>query len=442
MGLTIKGFVTNHAKVSNEIAEGRGVVSKFGELSPDAKTYAKELGHYYYPNTPYGLTTFTCIDDYGKTALNTSQQKLIGDVINWVYTLGRRMTPPTTYAEFIYKFNNDFAAKKISNIELGEIDSDGEINLPGFIGFVVDNKDYYKLWFSDESFRLLYDEYEIEIITPTKFVDDLWLDFNNLKLKIENENNPLSLTKKIQEVKMDYPFTNIETECFEITNFRNKNEKIKTYWTALIYGAVGRNYDNVKQAFINHITKNSRYTYEEWVGLIPELFRRNEFYILPLWNNIGIETTEVTNVGLPSPISNISSSLEFLCDVAKEYPNQHILKHADVFVHSYKSLSIYSIANPETIDKKYSLKDWYKDYLPLTNTANLDFSRMSDITQEWALLIHDLLYNAETYHTKKILDRRFSVLKRNNKIFICGVHQHLKFLVYAKINLELEEVLL
>ena len=75
---------------------------------------------------------------------------------------------------------------------MGEIDSDGELNLPGFIGFVFDNKDYYKLWFSDESFRLLYDEYEIEIITPTKFVDDLWLDFNDLKLKIENENNPLS----------------------------------------------------------------------------------------------------------------------------------------------------------------------------------------------------------------------------------------------------------
>ena len=42
MGLTIKGFVTNHAKVSNEIAEGRGVVSKFGELS--LKHTQKNLG--------------------------------------------------------------------------------------------------------------------------------------------------------------------------------------------------------------------------------------------------------------------------------------------------------------------------------------------------------------------------------------------------------------
>lgn len=434
MGLTIKGFVTNHAKVSNEIAEGRGVVSKFGELSPDAKTYAKELGYYYYPNTPYGLTTFTCIDDYGKTSLNISQQKLIGDVINWVYTLGRRMTPPTTYAEFIYKFNNDFAAKKISNIELGEIDSDGELNLPGFIGFVVDNKDYYKLWFSDESFRLLYDEYEIDIITPTNIVDDLWLSFNDVKLKLEDQNNPVILTQKIQETKNGFPFTHIETQILSIVNTRNKSEKINSYWTAIVYGNAGANYDAIRHAMIEYALANSRFSYEDWVGLIPELFRRSEFYLMPLWKNIAIETTAVADKGITSPISNIKKAMTALTELAKEYPANHVAEHAEVFVHSYKPMSIYSIAHPETLDKKFSLKDWYKDYIPAINTANLDFGRMSDVTREWAILINDLLYAAETYHPRKVIDRRFSVLKRFDKTYLCVTHNRLKFLVYAKIN--------
>ena len=96
-------------------------------------------------------------------------------------------------------------------------------------------------------------------------------------------------------------------------------------------------------------------------------------------------------------------------------------------------MAIYSIANPDTRDKKYSIKDWYPDYIPVT-TASLEFNRMSDMTQDWVYLLHDALKAAEFYTKLNSTPRKLSLVKRNDKVYVCFTHKQIKFMIYAKIN--------
>ena len=106
--LTVKGFVGNAAKVNNAFDAGRGIVAMFGELSPDSKTFAKELGYYPKANSPLFTVTFTCHDENDvKVVLPEEHNALIREVYEWVYAQGRLNPAPTLY-ELIYKFNLEF----------------------------------------------------------------------------------------------------------------------------------------------------------------------------------------------------------------------------------------------------------------------------------------------------------------------------------------------
>ena len=433
MSLTVKGFVTNQSKVNNTVTNGKGEVALFGELSPNSKTFARELGYYTVPNTDYGIVTFTSKDENNNTVeLPDTLISIINETIKWTWLLSTQVVP-TTYAEFIYKFKNAFGARGVTDLSIGEIKSDGDSTLPDFIEFTYAGDNEVKLWFTDEAFANQYDDFELQIITPLRNIDDFWLSFNELKLKLENSNNPYSISLAIKEARDAYPFTDISTEVVTFTNPTNQNETIQTYWLALIYGAAGSNPDIIREKIIEHVLSISKYSRDAWARIMPGLFKQNEFYIVPEWNNIAIETTAVANKGVNSIITNATKGITKLTKIASDYPSFHISNFCDIWSTAYKPLAIYSIAHPDTRDKKYSIKDWYKDYLPVT-TASYEFNRMSDITQDWVFTLYAALKAAEFYTNRRSLPRQFSLVERNGKLFVCFTHNQNKFMIYAKIN--------
>ena len=135
--LTVKGFVGNAAKVNNAFDAGRGIVAMFGELSPDSKTFAKELGYYPKANSPLFTVTFTCHDENDvRVALPDEHNALIREVYEWVYAQGRLNPAPTLY-ELIYKFNLAFNGRQITEIDFGELAGDGEVTLPWYVGLPI-----------------------------------------------------------------------------------------------------------------------------------------------------------------------------------------------------------------------------------------------------------------------------------------------------------------
>jgi hypothetical protein len=63
-----------------------------------------------------------------------------------------------------------------------------------------------------------------------------------------------------------------------------------------------------------------------------------------------------------------------------------------------------------------------------------DFNRMPIDTQKWSNMIFDLLYYAEQHTKWAAVPRKYSKVTRNGKVYLVGIHNRLKFLVYAKMN--------
>lgn len=430
--LTVKGFVGNAAKVNNAFDAGRGIVAMFGELSPDSKTFAKELGYYPKANSPLFTVTFTCHDENDvKVVLPDEHNALIREVYEWVYAQGRLNPAPTLY-ELIYKFNMEFNGRQITEIDFGELAGDGEVTLPWYVGFVYKGTDYVKMWFGDEWFAAQYDDFEIEVLPHLEPVDDFWLNGAIVAQRLK-KNDLVWRDARVQEIRDGFPPTVVITEKYTYYDPLNAAHTEDVYITAIIYGPAGNNIDHIQDAFVDHFLNNSIHTREEWIKILPDLFRRSEFYIVPMWDNIAIETTETNGRGIYSAVTNVKQSVGRMVSLAAEYDSQWVANRTETWVHPYKPLGLYSIANAETRQEKYSIRDWYPKYIPVPATSP-DFNRMPIDTQKWSNMIFDLLYYAEQHTKWATVPRKYSKVTRNGKVYLVGIHNRLKFLVYAKMN--------
>ena len=432
MTLTVKGFVGNATKVNNGFVNGKGAIATFGELSPDSKTFAKELGYYPKENSPLFLVTFTCQNENGiKQSLPDSHNAITRDVYEWIYSQSR-MSPALTLYELTYKFNQAFANRPITEVEFGEMAGDGTDNLPWFIWFVYNGTDAIKLWFGDEWFSAQYDDFEIEVLPALEPTDDFWLAGNIVAQRLKL-NDLIKHAERVQEIRDGYPPTVVRTEKYTYYDPRDRTHTEDTYFTAIIYGPAGDNIDHIQDAFVDYVLAHSVHSREEWITIIPDLFRRSEFYIVPMWDKLAIETTQTGGRGIYSAVSNVKTSVTRLTTLATDYNAQWVATGAETWAHHYKPLSIYSIANAETRDSKFSISDWYPKYIPVPSTSP-DFNRMDTVTQEWSLMMADLLYHAEQQTKWTAVPRKYSKVVRGGKVYIVGIHNRLKFLVYAKMN--------
>jgi hypothetical protein len=431
MSLVVKGFIANATKVNNNFSGGKGIISTYGELSPDSKTFAKELGFYPKSNTPLVPITFTCKDENNvKQVLPNEHIALIHDVAAWLYAQGK-LIPVPTLNELIYKFNIAFSARHVTDVEFGEMTADTVDNLPMFVAFMF-NADYIQFWFGDEWFNAQYDDYEHVYLPALDPVDDFWLAGSIVAQKLKL-NDLVKHDERVQELRDGYPPTVVRTTMYEYFDPQNPLHIEKTYWTVLIYGPAGDNIDAIQDGLADYVLDHSTHTREEWITIIPDLFKRSEFYIVPQWDNIAIETTMTNDRGIYSAVSTTKKAIGRLVTIASEYSQMHVTNYAQTWPHHYKPVSIYSIANVETRGNKYSITDWYPDYIPVSSTS-LDWNRMQPLTQEWAMMLSELLYLAETLTKYKAIPRKFSKVKRNGMTYVVGIHNRLKFLVYAKMN--------
>ena len=75
----------------------------------------------------------------------------------------------------------------------------------------------------------------------------------------------------------------------------------------------------------------------------------------------------------------------------------------------------------------------FPDYIPVS-TMTPDFARMSMKTQNWVILLGELLISAETATKFSTIPTRFRKIEREGKLFISAVYDDVNYLVAAKTN--------
>jgi hypothetical protein len=425
-----KGFAEN-SRIPNNTP---GITNPIGELSQLAATYSREKGLYAGDNAPnVNLVSFLSALDGVLVQAPVVFSTHILDVVAFVYTQilsGTEMTAPELLTQLLTKFQTT-----ASDFQSGLIITDGRHFGPEWISWKMkgQGENNIRIWFGDESFRSRYDEFEIVVVPPLDRLDD----FFKLGDEVETIINSRSYSQNVAKVNAaigKYPQSVLRAETYNYVDPYNATHLVPTNWTVLIYGAAGNNIDSIKDALVKYILDNSTHTREEWTPILPDLFKRTEYILVPMWNQYAIPNLQV-QAGIYSPIANLRRTASLMALVASAYPGSHINNYTAVLPHPYKCLAVVTVGSPENRDNKFQITDEFPDYIGVL-APDKDFNRMSEKTKRWAEMLDLLIQAAETLTEFSDIPQTFMTrLKRNGLLYIVGSYENIQYLVAAKSTL-------
>ena len=425
----LKGFVEIKALYSNV----PGVVSPIGELSQMSSTYMYEKGVYEDINYPgYRLLSAKSFDTVqGEIQV---QDSLVAEVLSvaraiYVYTT----THDRPYDPIILRntLMADYATD-VGGLNIGPTVDTATLSLPEWASWTSLTHDnaQIKVWLADAAFADQYDEYEIIVIPPLTPVDQFFLPADQV-VNLLAAATPDRLFDQTQDAKNGKPETYIRNLKFNYVAPMS-TLTVPSYWSVLIYGGQGDNLDAIKDAIINYILAHSTHTQTQWEVILPELFKRTEFVILPRWDLYAIPDLAI-QTGIHSSLMNPAESMQYVQNQIDFYSSLHIQQHTTIVPYPYKSLQLAIVAGDKNMDGKQSFPALYSDYIPVPTTS-LDFNRMSLTTREWSLLMASMLLYAEKIDEFSAVPKQFRKIVRSNKLYLSGVLNNVNYLVSAKRN--------
>lgn len=292
-----------------------------------------------------------------------------------------------------------------------------------------------KVWFSNDAFAAQYDDYEIIVIAPTPDLNDFFKTPTEVRLALAAQ-TPSMTMDRIQAAKDGYPETVVRAETFDYIDPFNAANKIPATWNVLIYGLAGNNVDAISDALIAHALANSTHTRDEWLPLVPDLFRRTEFIMIPMWDQYAIPN-RIVEAGIYSPAVNLKRAVALIKQVTGDvvsYPEAHIDEYGNIMSHPYKSLQILSIGSPDNRNSWFEITDVFPDIIAVASTS-LDFNRMAVPTKEWLTFLNQMLITAENMSRYSSVPVGYTKIVRNDVLYIVKRYGNINYLVAAKTSL-------
>lgn len=430
MSDVIKGFVTIDSLIDNK----PGTVSALGELSAWSRTYSKEKGEYQDNNTSgYKLVAFKSNNATGEpVVVGQGQVALILAVVRCAVDYAKSHIRPYDSVDFKNTVLAEFYGR-LTSFEMGGFIDNGALALPQWISWtsVDEGNNFVKVWLSDKAFQDQYDDYEIEVIEPLDQIDGFFNAYNYVLTDL-GKTTLSQLGDKIQASKTVYPETYIRILEFDFYNSLNKEQVNKAHWVVLIHGKNGDNIDSIKTAIIEKIMAKTKKSRSEWEGILPDLFKRTEFFILPRWDKVSVPN--LTGMSdLYSVMVNPQECVSFATSVLVDYSSDFIKNNTILLPYDYKQLMLVVVCGSNNVASKNSLVEIYPDYLPISSTL-IDFNRMSQATQKWVLFIEELLIAAESADQFSGISDAIKKQYRNGELYLSGMCDGINYLVAAKSN--------
>lgn len=445
MPRSVKAFATHDSFVSNNPK----AINTFGELSTYSRTYEKDTTLYTH-NTDKSITVevFHSTNDQGALcAINPADLELASAVAKTIYDY------TTSRAREIYRDELrthllETHRAKAQAFDLGEVVESGGYYCVQWAKWRDLKNNEFQVWFSDASFRAEYDEFEIEIIMPVENPDV----FFSSRTVVEQElaKRPVDvLTRLAQAAKRNSPETVFRLDIFPWHNPTSKVAEVDTNWYVLIWGDAGDNIDSVKERIQETILARSSHTRDEWKQIFPDIFKRNEFIIVPQWDVFSNENKVKQQASLYSPFMDYSESIsKYGTPFMRELAARHIQTHGQFMGLYYRAISGFVCGSAENRDNKFKLRDVFPDYMDVSSTST-DFNYQSVETQNWSIRLQEMLAVAEEMTPTSMLPRDkittgtgevipgekiFTRVIRDGKLFVVFKFGHFHYLMAAKYN--------
>jgi len=243
---------------------------------------------------------------------------------------------------------------------------------------------------------------------------------------------PTWMVNQMQSVKNGHPETYLQVESYDYHNPNKTSDYIAAQFGVVIYGTYGNNDDSIRDAIVDYILANSSHTRDEWVKILPDLFKRTEFVIVPFYDTMAIPDKTLQS-GIYSPVVQVKKVFSAVEAVCSDYGDTHISSYLEMMSHNYKSLILAICGGPDNRNSKFYVTDYYPDYIAVP-TSSTDFNRMSATTQEWAVALATLLQRAEDLTAVSQVPAGFTRVVRNKMVFLAMNINKIQYLALAKFN--------
>lgn len=423
----------------------RTVVAPVGELSPNALTYAREKEYLNSAAAPgHTLVVFSSTLE---GEIEQVDPVLAGELLlinKWTYetALAGTFTASTDSfrTNFIQQFGSQYSIWSIGTM----VEAQPNVWVPGVIHIrdIADDELQYTVWYATEVFEQQFDEYQIAVIAPVDELDVFFLGRVAVKAALADRTYDRTM-ELVQAAKEGYPETYLSGEMFEWfdqSDPTNKDLRIATYWTPIIYGIAGRNPDAIKEALRDYILNNSTHTKEEWAAVFPEIFTSTEFVFVPLWGNYAIPNRTL-EAGMYSSVTNALAGVAQLKRLTRGegYTNEFIEGNAEVFGAAHRAISIMVTGGPYNRDGIVSFVQRYYDYINVDSTST-DFGRMNPETRRFVLALAEMLAVAEEMTIDSAVPVKFSRLIREGVLYLAYTLDRFQIIVASKYSYEDESL--
>ncbi|ARV77341.1 virion structural protein [Pseudomonas phage Noxifer] len=432
---TLKGFFTFAGLFNNQLDQ----VAPFGELSEDAKSYAKDKLTYTngQVSAETSLVVFHTVKDNVRIPAPVTVSNTALTIGAFLISRARSGQIPVDAYILRQQLNAEFASLA-TDFQTGAILTGDSLRMPEWISYkdssagLGDNT--VTVWLSDTSFSNQYDEFDIEVVPPILPLDDFFKDPLVVKGLIADY-DLVEKTDEAQAKKGKYPFTQIKTLRYDYNNPVVPTDLTPTYWIVLIYGQAGNNPDLIREAIVKEVLDKSTHTRDEWAVILPDLFRTTEFIFTPFWNQYSVPNHEFQG-GIYSPTVNPREVLPVIKRTARGtgYTDVYVEGRYEISQNIYKSLAFGVVGNPDNRDGLTQFSDKFPDYMVVSND-NDDADRMSATTVEWSALFSRLLVAAEEMTMYTAVPQGLSRVQRDGIVYASGYYKNVNYLVASKPSL-------
>lgn len=428
---TTKSFCNIAAFLKNE----PGSVSLIGEITAHGKTYSREVGYYHHSTIDgYDLINLRSVKDAVNVVMpqaNVDQAiRMVQVCVNRTLTTAGEHFENEVYTELMALATS----LKFKDLTVGKMVTNGANWVPSFLTWTDTTtgagENIHRVWLAVEPFLNQYTDFDHIVVPPFEPVDQFFAAPTVVKNMLDAI-TPTQMMDRAQDARAGYPESIIRTNDYDYIDPSNPDRKFKTYWSVVINGMAGDNPDSIKDSLAQHILANSQYPRARWEQILPDIFKRTEFVVVPFFQQYAAQASTLKH-GIYSPFITSDASLtDIIAKNAPGYVATHVKNNTVYFDFPYRSLAVGTIGSVENRDGKIRISDHFPDYM-CVGTENADFNRMSTNTQTWVMKLIEAVLMAESWYDGADLSKGFYRIEREGSVFIAFTHQNIQYLVATK----------
>jgi hypothetical protein len=431
-------FLKGFSEFNDLILNGFKEVCPIGELSPTSRTFTRNLQTFSAKTgqKDFSLLAHSYRDDKNviiTSAIPVPALDKLNTVLEWIWTNCSTGVITSDQVVFTQELNRlfgsvDFVLK--ADLMQSEVLGGTTYIVPTYITAVDSVNDVTsKIWFVNDRFEQEYGEWELVVVSTLEPIDQLTQNQSIVKPLVD----ALTLASWSQKyyIKSEgLPYTDIVVTPLLWHDLSNNTRTMTTEWATLVYGPQGKNIEVIRDNLTNFILANSAHPEEEWMVIYPDLFIKDEFTIVPMFDKQAIGAV-LTLAEIFSPQFKFKDTTTFYKKFFPDYALAHYNDNVSFLPSLWQSIGAMVCGGARNNIVGPNLPG-YLTTLILARPGTGDYDRMDEKARNFAALYDRMIVEANRWVYGATLPSDMGTITRGAYTYISATMDRVTYMVLTR----------